>query len=109
MVTLSYTTSAKLRHTMCFITWIRSDVHLYAAPGPDRDKFLALIGASNPTSWVVETPGDGDSAAQLEALLSDGVATMVVLAGKNDSKMTTIARLTAAGIHCLGDKPWSHP
>ena len=31
---------------------------------------------------------------------------MVVLAGKNNSKMTTIARLTAAGIHCLGDKPW---
>jgi len=62
---------------------ISNDVHLYAAPGPDRDKFPALIGASNPTSWVVETPSDGDSAAQLEALVSDGIATMVVLAGKN--------------------------
>ena len=35
------------------------------------------------------------------------VATIAVLAGKNDSKLATIERLTAAGIHILADKPWA--
>jgi hypothetical protein len=94
-------------------------VHVYAAPSPDRDKFLGLIDCFNtrpesPTAWVVHTHGDGDSESQLNALISDGLATAVVLAGKNDSKMATVARLIDAGIHCLADKPWvvgldSHP
>ena len=91
---------------------ISNDVHVYAAPGPDREKFLGLIAAFNsradsPTSWVVHTHGDGDAAAQLELLLEEKLASVVVLAGKNDCKLATIARLVEAGIHVLGDKPWA--
>ena len=87
---------------------ISDDIHLYASPGPDRDKFVALVESFNareeePTAWALHVHGDGDAAAQLEALIADGVATIAVLAGKNDSKLATIERLTAAGIHVLAD------
>ena len=90
---------------------VRPRVHLYAAPGADRDAFLALVASFNsreekPTAWEVEVHGDGSAASQLEALVADGLATIVVLAGKNDRKMETIARLTSAGINVLADKPW---
>ena len=86
--------------------------HVYASPGPDRDKFVALVTAfnarpANPTSWVVHTHGDGDASTQLEALISEKLASMVVLAGKNDTKLSTISRLITAGIHVLADKPWA--
>ncbi len=85
---------------------------VYAAPGPDREKFLGLIAAfnsraDNPTSWVVHTHGDGDASAQLELLLEEKLVSVVVLAGKNDRKLATISRLVEAGIHVLGDKPWA--
>jgi predicted dehydrogenase len=43
--------------------------------------------------------------AALEGLLAEG-AEAVVLAGRNDRKMATVARLVEAGIHVLADKPW---
>jgi hypothetical protein len=86
--------------------------HVYASPGPDRDKFVALVDAfnsraDNPTAWVLQLHGDAGAAAQLEQLVADGLASVVVLAGKNDSKLATISQLVAAGIHVLADKPWA--
>lgn len=86
--------------------------HVYASPGPDRDKFVALVDAfnsrvENPTAWVLQLHGDAGSAAQLEQLVADGIASVVVLAGKNNSKLATISQLVTAGIHVLADKPWA--
>ena len=77
---------------------IRTTVHLYAAPSPDRAAFLSLVDsfngrADNPTSWEVQLHGDDDAAEQLAALIADGLADVVVLAGKNVGKLDIIAAL----------------
>jgi len=87
---------------------VAHDVHLYARPGPDRDKFLALIEAFNtradqPTGWRVHVHAAGDP---LESIIEERRGDVAVLAGRNDSKLEAIARLHAAGLNVLADKPW---
>jgi len=87
---------------------VADEVHLYAYPGPDRDSFLALVDTfnsrpSNPTSWRVRLHQNDDP---LSSLIADRPGDVVVLAGRNASKLVTIARLHGAGFHVLADKPW---
>ena len=83
-------------------------VHLYATPGPERDAFAALVRSFNsraeePTQWdlVVHESADPE-----RALVEERRGAAVVLAGRNQPKLGTIARLHAAGFHVLADKPW---
>ena len=87
---------------------VANDVHLYARPGPDRESFLALVDAFNsrpddPTRWQVSIHEANDL---LAALIADRRGNVVVLAGRNASKLAIIARLHEAGFHVLADKPW---
>lgn len=83
-------------------------VHLYARPGLERDAFMALVGSFNarddrPTGWTVRTH---ESADPERALVEERRGDIVVLAGRNRPKLGAIARLHAAGLHVLADKPW---
>ena len=83
-------------------------IHLYAAPGPERDAFIALVRSFNsrtvdPTDWDLKVH---ESAGPERALVEERRGGAVVLAGRNQPKLGTIARLHAAGLHVLADKPW---
>ncbi|MFT5174309.1 MAG: putative dehydrogenase [Gammaproteobacteria bacterium] len=87
---------------------INRKVHLYASPGPERSAFVALVESFNersaaPTAWQVELH---DSVDPLARLIADGFADAVILAGRNNAKLETIATLHAAGIAVFADKPW---
>lgn len=83
-------------------------VHVYAEAGPDLDRFEALVRGFNsrpldPTDWdlqVHEGPGP------LERLLGERRGELVVVAGRNVTKLATIRRLHDAGLAVLADKPW---
>ena len=83
-------------------------IHLYARPGPERDAFLALVRSFNdrpdePTGWDVRVH---EAADPERALVEERRGDIVVLAGRNRPKLGAIARLHAAGLHVLADKPW---
>jgi predicted dehydrogenase len=83
-------------------------IHLYARPGPERDAFVALVRSFNarddqPTDWKVRVH---DSADPERALVEDRRGNIVILAGRTRPKLGAIARLHAAGLHVLADKPW---
>jgi predicted dehydrogenase len=87
---------------------VHERVHLYARPGPEADAFLAVVEAFNsrshdPTRWRVDVHQGEDP---LGALVDDRLGDIVVIAGRNDSKLATIARLHAEGFSVLADKPW---
>ena len=84
------------------------DIHVYATPGPEREAFVALVEsfntrATNPTSWQLHLHA---GAQLLQRVVEEGHGDFVVLAGRNDTKLQTIAFLTQAGLHVLADKPW---
>ena len=83
-------------------------IHLYARPGPERDAFIALVRSFNdradePTGWDVRVH---EAADPERALVEERLGDVVVLAGRNRPKLGAIARLHAAGLHVLADKPW---
>ena len=83
-------------------------IHLYARPGPERDAFIALVRSFNargvePTDWKLHVD---DSDSPERTLVDERRGNVVVLAGRNQSKLGTVARLHAAGLHVLADKPW---
>ena len=83
-------------------------VHFYATPGPERDAFTALVRSFNsraddPTDWEIEVHESPDPE---RALVEERRGAVVVLAGRNQPKLGTIARLHATGFHVLADKPW---
>ena len=83
-------------------------IHLYARPGPERDAFTALVRSFNargdrPTGWNIRIR---ESADPERALVEERRGDIVVLAGRNRPKLGAIARLHAAGLHVLADKPW---
>lgn len=87
---------------------VDDEIVVYATQGPELDEFLELVGAFNaradrPTQWrsIVRA---GERA--LERLLDDRAGDAVVLAGRNDTKASTMRRLHEAGLHVLADKPW---
>ena len=84
------------------------DIHVYATPGPEREAFVALVESFNtratrPTGWKLHLH---DGPQLLQRVVEDGHGDFVVLAGRNDTKLETIASLTQAGLHVLADKPW---
>ena len=87
---------------------IAPDIHVYATPGLERDAFVALVKGfnqrvENPTHWRLYLH-EGENL--LERLIEDGHGEVAILAGRNQTKLETIARLTQAGLHVLADKPW---
>ena len=87
---------------------INDTVHLYAKAGPERDAFVSLVKSFNqrsvdPSAWHLVLH---ESDKPLDQLISDQFADVVILAGRNDAKLATIAALHAAGIAVFADKPW---
>ena len=83
-------------------------VHVYAPEGPGLAAFCAMIDsfnrrAVNPTRWQLHCHHEADP---LAALLRDRLGDLVILAGKNHSKLAAIEQLNAAGLMILADKPW---
>lgn len=81
---------------------------MYAADGPDLERFLSVVRAFNqraeaPTHWKTRVYRGADC---LERLCADRPGDVVVVAGRNDTKMSSIRALHAAGFFVLGDKPW---
>jgi len=87
---------------------VREEIFVYAPPGAELDDFLALVEAFNrraqrPTAWKpVVRAGD----RSLEHLVADRPGDVVILAGRNDRKISMMRRLHDAGFHILADKPW---
>lgn len=82
-------------------------VHVYAPPGPDLDRHLALINGfntrgENPTSWDTKVHAGPD---YLEALLRDRPGNVVVISGNNARKSRYILECVKAGLNVLADKP----
>jgi predicted dehydrogenase len=87
---------------------VREEIYVYAEQGPDLDAFLEIVRSFNerserPTAW---NPRVYTGADHMERLMAERRGEVVVIAGKNDSKMATVARLHEAGFHVLADKPW---
>jgi predicted dehydrogenase len=87
---------------------LSDDVHVYADDGPDVDGFLKIVTSFNerkdrPTHWRLHVTRGHD---HFDRLLGERPGDVAIVAGRNDSKMSTIARLHAAGFSVLGDKPW---
>ena len=83
-------------------------IHVYARPGAERGAFTGLVRSFNTRA---DDPTDRDlrvheSNAPERALVEERCGNVVVLAGRNQPKLGTIARLHAAGLHVLTDKPW---
>jgi len=87
---------------------LSEEVYVYSTDGPDLESFLRMVQsfnrrADNPTRWQLHVYRGGD---HLERLRSERPGDVVVIAGRNDSKMASIHRLHADGFFVLGDKPW---
>jgi len=87
---------------------LSDEVHVYAEDGPDVERFLAIVRSFNershePTGWRLRVYRGPD---YLQRLLGERAGDVVIVAGKNDAKMSSIHRLHADGFFVLGDKPW---
>lgn len=83
-------------------------VHVYAPPGPDVEMHLqrmqAFAGRSdNPTHWDVRATVAPDF---MQRFLHERPGNVVVLAGRNRTKIDTMLQCVEAGYHVLADKPW---
>jgi len=83
-------------------------VHVYAPPGPDVEMHLqrmqAFAGRSdNPTHWDVRATVAPDF---MQRFLHEKPGNVVVLAGRNRTKIDTMLQCVEAGYHVLADKPW---
>jgi len=83
-------------------------VHVYAPPGPEVEKFIALIERFNqraeaPTDWRLDCHIGPDS---LEAMIAERPGDIVILAGRNGLRLPLMHRLHDEGFHILADKPW---
>jgi predicted dehydrogenase len=87
---------------------LSDDVHVYAEDGPDVDNFLRMVQTFNqrgqdPTRWKLHVYRGPDYLARLRAQPPGDV---VIIAGKNDTRMASIRLLHQDGLFVLGDKPW---
>ena len=87
---------------------LNDDVYVYAEDGADVESFLRIVRTFNerpsePTRWNLHVYRGADF---LERLRRDRPGDVVVYAGKNNAKMSSIHRLHADGACVLGDKPW---
>lgn len=87
---------------------LSDSVYVYAEEGPDVESFLRIVQtfndrAKDPTRWDLRVYRGTD---YLERLLRERPGDVVIVAGKNDAKMSSIHRLHGQGFYVLGDKPW---
>lgn len=87
---------------------INRTAHVYAPDGPELEAFIALVASFNqreesPTDWDLQIHRSDHA---LEQLMEDRLGEIVVIAGRNNSKLKTIATLHDAGFYALVDKPW---
>ena len=83
-------------------------VDVFAPLGPDLIDHLNRIAAFNrraekPTSWEVEVHTSPDF---FERMLGNPPGNVVILSGRNRTKIDRIVRSVGAGLHVLADKPW---
>ncbi len=83
-------------------------VNVYAPLGPDLLAHLGRVVAFNrraerPTSWRLEVHAGPGS---LERMLREKPGNVVVLSGRNRTKMDQILASVEAGLNVLADKPW---
>jgi type 1 glutamine amidotransferase/predicted dehydrogenase len=82
-------------------------VKVYAPSGADLQQHLARINAyntreENPTKWTEEVY-EGDDF--FEKMITEKAGDVVVMAGNNAKKTTSILKAVEAGRHVLADKP----
>lgn len=90
---------------------LEDEVYVYAPDSEDLQTFCNFIRDFNtreksPTRWnlgIIKTAGEREA---LEALIRDRRADIVILAGKNHSKIGNIEALNRAGFMVFADKPW---
>ena len=87
---------------------LSDDVHVYAEDGPEVESFLRIVQTFNerahdPTQWKLCVYRGAD---YLERLRSERPGDVVIIAGRNDTRMKCIHLLHADGFLVLGDKPW---
>ncbi len=87
---------------------LNDDVYVYAPDGEELETFCNYIRDFNsrtqsPTHWNLHVYKGTDS---LEVLIREHKADIVILAGKNDSKIGNIEQLNRAGFAIFADKPW---
>ena len=87
---------------------VADDVYVYAEHGPDVDNFIRMVDsfnnrAADPTRWKLHVYRGPD---YLQRLRSERRGDIVVISGRNDTKMASIHQLHNDGLYVLGDKPW---
>ena len=87
---------------------LSDDIYVYSEPGPDLDRFQEIAESFNkrpvnPTRWKLNIYRGNNA---LEKLIRDKKGDIVVLAGRNNTKMENIDTLNRAGFAILADKPW---
>jgi predicted dehydrogenase len=87
---------------------VATRVDVFAPLGSDLLEHLKRIAAFNsrrehPTAWEQEVHTGPDS---LERMLRERPGNVVVLSGRNSSKIDRIVRSVQGGLHVLADKPW---
>ena len=87
---------------------LSDEIYVYAEPGPDLDRFLEIAASfnnrpDNPTRWRITVYRGPD---YLERLIAEKKGDIVILAGRNNTKMKNIEALNRAGFAVLADKPW---
>jgi len=87
---------------------VSDDIAVYASDEAEVREFLDLVASFNarperPTAWRPLLRAGGDPLARL---LAERPGDAVVVAGRNDRKMSWIRQLHGAGLPVLADKPW---
>ena len=87
---------------------LSNEIYVYSEPGPDLERFLEMAESfnrrkENPTAWKLHVYSGPDC---LEKLMEEKKGDIVLLAGKNDTRMAHIDTLNHAGFYILADKPW---
>jgi len=87
---------------------LAQDVFVYAEKGPDLDRFMDLVASFNnrdndPTDWRIHVYTGSN---HLRQLVEEKKGDIVVIAGKNNAKMSAIELLNRSGFYVLADKPW---
>src|SRR5579864_6044656 len=86
---------------------VAEQVHVYAPVGPDLVDYLTRIARFNnrveaPTTWQLEVHAGTDF---LGRMAREKPGDAAIFAGRNNEKITDIAKAVEVGLHVLSDKP----
>ena len=87
---------------------VARQTHVYGPLGPDLVLHLQRMAGfntrrQNPTNWELEVHAGPD---YLDRLRRERPGNVVVIAGRNATKIDAIRAAIDAGLHVLADKPW---